>query len=204
MVELRARAARRSAGDRLRQPRRVRRCTLPRCGTCSTGSSSTSRPAQHAVAPARRGGSRAMPCASGDGPTSLQQNCSGKHAGMLATCRINGWPIADYLEPEHPLQVAITAVDRSARRRRCTTSGIDGCGAPTHVIGARRPGPGVRRDRHGASRMCVRSMTARPDLVGGPAPRRHPMDAGDARARRQGRCRRGDGRGVARRPGVRV
>ena len=34
-------------------------------------------------------------------------NCSGKHAAMLATCVVNGWDIATYRRPDHPLQVAI-------------------------------------------------------------------------------------------------
>ncbi|MGK0479030.1 MAG: L-asparaginase II, partial [Ilumatobacter sp.] len=37
-------------------------------------------------------------------PSALQQNCSGKHAAMLATCKINDWPIEHYLAAEHPLQ----------------------------------------------------------------------------------------------------
>ena len=40
-------------------------------------------------------------------PTRLAMNCSGKHAGMLATCVAAGWPTANYLNPAHPLQVAI-------------------------------------------------------------------------------------------------
>ena len=33
----------------------------------------------------------------------LAQNCSGKHAAMLATCRLNGWDLATYRDPSHPL-----------------------------------------------------------------------------------------------------
>ena len=39
--------------------------------------------------------------------TSLAANCSGKHAGMLATCVTNGWDIRNYLDIDHPLQIAI-------------------------------------------------------------------------------------------------
>src|SRR5689334_1813412 len=39
--------------------------------------------------------------------TSVAMNCSGKHAAMLATCVANGWDTATYLDPQHPLQVAI-------------------------------------------------------------------------------------------------
>ena len=40
----------------------------------------------------------------------ILQNCSGKHAGMVATCVINGWPVDGYEEPDHPLQETITGV----------------------------------------------------------------------------------------------
>ncbi len=70
----------------------------------------------------------------GEGPTALHQNCSGKHAGMLVTCMVNGWPIDDYLDRAHPLQQAITA---SIEHHGAPVShiGVDGCGAPTHAIG---------------------------------------------------------------------
>ena len=44
------------------------------------------------------------------------QNCSGKHSGMLSTCVVNGWDIATYLDPSHPLQQAIleTVADLSS------------------------------------------------------------------------------------------
>ena len=37
----------------------------------------------------------------------LAQNCSGKHAGMLITCKQNDWDMATYLDMNHPLQIAI-------------------------------------------------------------------------------------------------
>src|SRR5690606_29104744 len=40
-------------------------------------------------------------------PRRAEMNCSGKHAGMLATCVAAGWPTADYTDPGHPLQRAI-------------------------------------------------------------------------------------------------
>jgi L-asparaginase II len=44
----------------------------------------------------------------GDKPaTRISMNCSGKHAAMLLTCVLNGWPTDSYLDPVHPLQVAI-------------------------------------------------------------------------------------------------
>src|SRR5206468_4040826 len=42
-------------------------------------------------------------------PTALHNNCSGKHAGMLALAVQLGAPIAAYLQPAHPVQASIRA-----------------------------------------------------------------------------------------------
>ncbi len=39
--------------------------------------------------------------------SSIAMNCSGKHAAMLATCVVNGWDTATYLDRSHPVQEAI-------------------------------------------------------------------------------------------------
>lgn len=109
---------------------------------------------------------RASARVAGVEPSSLQQNCSGKHAAMLATCRVNGWPIDAYLEPDHPLQSAITA-EIEALGAVVTHVGIDGCGAPTHAIAladlarafAALAAPGS---------LVGRAMSSHPSMVGGP------------------------------------
>ena len=63
----------------------------------------------------------------------LLMNCSGKHAAMVATCRINGWPIDGYLDPEHPLQRAIAA-RITELAGDIAHIGVDGCGAPAHAM----------------------------------------------------------------------
>ena len=68
-------------------------------------------------------------------PTSaLQMGCSGKHSGMVATCVINGWSIENYLEQDHPLQQAITRTVAEVTGNDAFAIGIDGCGAPAHVV----------------------------------------------------------------------
>src|SRR5439155_14422140 len=42
-------------------------------------------------------------------PQPIFHNCSGKHAGMLATCRARGWPTEGYRLAGHPLQDEILA-----------------------------------------------------------------------------------------------
>ena len=99
-------------------------------------------------------------------PSSLQQNCSGKHAAMLATCRVNGWSTDDYLEADHPLQVAISSGIESLGAA-VHHVGVDGCGAPTHALSLRDlAGAFAELARPGSS--IARAMTAHPVLVGGP------------------------------------
>ncbi len=66
--------------------------------------------------------------------TPLQQNCSGKHASMLATCVVAGWPLEGYLDPTHPLQVHIGVTISRLTGARVAHVGVDGCGAPVHAI----------------------------------------------------------------------
>ena len=60
----------------------------------------------------------------------IWNNCSGKHAAMLRACRAQGWPVAGYLDPTHPLQVAIADYVAEASGTELGPLGVDGCGAP--------------------------------------------------------------------------
>jgi len=62
--------------------------------------------------------------------SALAMNCSGKHAAMLATCVLNGWPTASYRELDHPLQLAIAETFAELTREPVDSIGVDGCGAP--------------------------------------------------------------------------
>lgn len=68
------------------------------------------------------------------GPTRLQHNCSGKHASFLAACAAQGWPLVDYRDPEHPLQVHERAVVEELSGERVPAIGVDGCGAPIFAL----------------------------------------------------------------------
>ena len=65
------------------------------------------------------------------GPERVFHNCSGKHAGWLATCAVADLDPRTYLDPHHPLQVAVleTMCEYSGADPRPV--GVDGCGAPT-------------------------------------------------------------------------
>ena len=78
----------------------------------------------------------------GGGRTSLQMNCSGKHAGMLAACVANGWPHdPGYLEVDHPLQQSITEAIDELTGEPNTNIGVDGCGARRRCGSAASSGP---------------------------------------------------------------
>jgi L-asparaginase II len=66
----------------------------------------------------------------------IHNNCSGKHAGMLAACRVQGWDGATYLDREHPLQRenASTMAAFAGLRGRPLETGVDGCGVPTFYL----------------------------------------------------------------------
>jgi L-asparaginase II len=67
-------------------------------------------------------------------PTRLAMNCSGKHAGMLATCVAAGWPTANYLDPQHPLQIAIKKELEALAGEEVSLTSADGCGAPLFLL----------------------------------------------------------------------
>lgn len=103
--------------------------------------------------------------------SSLQMNCSGKHAGMLATCVVNGWSTNDYLQPDHPLQQAITETITQITGTPPPAIGIDGCGAPAHVMTLENLARGLRAiamgDAGESGRQVYAAMSGYPHLVGG-------------------------------------
>ncbi|QTE29211.1 asparaginase [Pengzhenrongella sicca] len=110
----------------------------------------------------------------GLGPTSLTQNCSGKHAAMLATCVALGWSRSDYLEPAHPLQRAVRAEIEALTGIRVEHATVDGCGAPlfsTTVLGLARAfgrlAAAPRLAPGGPEARVASAMNAHPQLVGG-------------------------------------
>jgi L-asparaginase II len=113
---------------------------------------------------------RTMICAD-DGPSRLTQNCSGKHAGMLATCVAAGWPASGYLDPTHPLQTALRATTEELAGESVTATVVDGCGAPMFAIslaGLARAFATLAVAAIGTpERRCADAMRAYPELVGG-------------------------------------
>ncbi|MFI7064960.1 asparaginase [Kribbella sp. NPDC050124] len=70
----------------------------------------------------------------GHGQERIVMNCSGKHAAMLLTCVINGWPLDDYRAPDHPLQQVIRTAVEDTAAEKVSYVAVDGCGAPILAI----------------------------------------------------------------------
>lgn len=64
----------------------------------------------------------------------LHHNCSGKHAGFLAYCRMHGQPLARYLDLDSPLQQRVRAIVERFAGSRDLPMGMDGCSAPNYAM----------------------------------------------------------------------
>jgi len=110
--------------------------------------------------------------------SAIYNNCSGKHAGMIALAVREGWPVAGYTRAEHPVQRAAL----SAIAEVCGVDparmplGIDGCSAPNPAMTLIDMARGYARfataDDAGTpgERALARvraAMAAHPDMVAG-------------------------------------
>jgi L-asparaginase II len=79
--------------------------------------------------------------------TSLAANCSGKHAGMLATCVVKGWDVKTYRDANHPLQIAIANEIEELTGKSINRTSVDGCGAPLFSMSTRSIAVAARKMR---------------------------------------------------------
>lgn len=107
----------------------------------------------------------------GGSPSRLFMNCSGKHTGMLLTCRAAGWSLPDYLAQSHPLQQACAGVVAELAGEAVAATGVDGCGAPVLAIsltGLARAFLRIVSAQPGtAERRVADAMRAYPELCSG-------------------------------------
>jgi L-asparaginase II len=78
--------------------------------------------------------------ASGEAPSVLQNNCSGKHAGMLLATRLIDAPSAHYVDAEHPLQELMrqSVAEFAGLHPQQIPIGVDGCGVPAYYLSLHR------------------------------------------------------------------
>jgi L-asparaginase II len=115
---------------------------------------------------------------SGQGPSALHNNCSGKHAGMLSVALAMGVPTKDYVSREHDVQRAVRAsveavIGESLTEDRC---GTDGCSIPTWAAPLRAwalgfarmsSGKGLDAGHAAAATALFDAATSHPHLVAG-------------------------------------
>jgi L-asparaginase II len=119
----------------------------------------------------------------GEEPTQLHNNCSGKHAGMLALALHLNAPTETYDQPDNSVQLNIvrSISQFSGVPVEDVAVGIDGCGVPTFGVTvramawmyARLVAPPAEFDdetRRAASRI-VSAMSNYPEMIGGRAER---------------------------------
>lgn len=109
-------------------------------------------------------------------------NCSGKHAGMLALCKFLGHPIEGYLSPDHPIQLlmkeaACDIFDIQDGTVGTLHIGVDGCCVPAFAMPVRNAAIGYSRmskphfhpnpKRSAAISRMIASVTSYPQMVHG-------------------------------------
>jgi L-asparaginase II len=115
---------------------------------------------------------------SGGQPRQIHNNCSGKHAGMLALARRLGVDPHGYTAREHQVQrtIARTISEICGIDVDELPCGIDGCSVPTWAIPLRKlalgfarfgSGEGVSEARKAASRRIIAAVRAHPFMVAG-------------------------------------
>jgi len=116
--------------------------------------------------------------AKGAAPTQLHNNCSGKHAGMLATAVHMGEPVAGYWRPEHPVQQRVrrALAELSGVPLGPDVQGIDGCAVPNwamplavlaRMFARLVTGEGVAPERRRAIERILDACWEHPELVAG-------------------------------------
>ena len=115
----------------------------------------------------------------GEQPSALHNNCSGKHAGMLALAVHLGAPTETYDQPDNPVQLAAvrTVAQFSGFPVEDIAVGVDGCGVPVFGLTVRAmalmyarlvaPPADFDAETKAACRRVVAAMAAHPELVGG-------------------------------------
>lgn len=105
----------------------------------------------------------------------IRDNCSGKHSGILTLCRFHDFPVDNYIEADHPVQVMIRKVMGEMCDVEEVKYGIDGCGVPTFYIPLSKIAMGYARlanpdclppKRKEAAIRIAEAMQAHPEMTG--------------------------------------
>jgi L-asparaginase II len=106
----------------------------------------------------------------GIAPQQIHNNCSGKHAGMLATSVQMGFDPQDYLNPKHPVQNFIYDIVKEYTDSEDIHRGVDGCSAPVFYLPLHKVAMAFARisqKESQESRQIFQAMNGHPHMVGG-------------------------------------
>ena len=98
----------------------------------------------------------------------IYNNCSGKHAGMLAVCKANSYSIEDYNSLLHPVQQDIIKNTLNFCEYKEANVAFDGCGVPVlgmPVINMAKGLINLNKDIRG--RKIIKSVLKNSDIFGG-------------------------------------
>jgi L-asparaginase II len=110
-----------------------------------------------------------LECGQEDG-SRLRHNCSGKHAGMLALCRAQGWQTRGYRLAGHPVQEGCLAEVAAAAEVDASgmPTAVDGCGVVTFALSLERMAHAFSRlESLDAGDGVAAAMRAHPELIRG-------------------------------------
>jgi L-asparaginase II len=110
-----------------------------------------------------------LECGRADG-SRLRHNCSGKHAGMLALCRAQGWSSPGYRLAGHPVQDGCLAEVAAAADLDAAgvPTAVDGCGVVTFGLSLERMAHAFSRlEWLDAGGRVAAAMRAHPELIRG-------------------------------------
>ena len=100
----------------------------------------------------------------------LHNNCSGKHAGMLALAKHLGQGTANYIKKDHPVQRTILEYVQDVSGLETIPTEIDGCSAPTPFMTLETIAGMFQTLAAGNEpelKRVFKAMCSCPDLVGG-------------------------------------
>jgi L-asparaginase II len=114
----------------------------------------------------------------GEAPRPIHNNCSGKHAGMIATCAHLRHDVPGYWRADHPLQLEIRAIlaELGGVPAGSIRRAVDGCGVPAwflplvavaRAVARLASGRGAAGRHAAASERVFDAMWRHPEMVAG-------------------------------------
>jgi L-asparaginase II len=114
----------------------------------------------------------------GEKASEIHNNCSGKHAALLALCKFNDWDLDNYIYPDHPVQKLMlkTISEITDTKQEEIFLGEDGCGVVVFGLPIQQMAYGYARlanskflplEYREAADRIIKSISDHPDMIAG-------------------------------------